>query len=205
MLTGLASAAGGRFGERWDEHSGRGGQAQHRGGCTLSRSRRRLPGTALIEFDVGLGLAEEVPIRHRLGSLLPGGWPAGGRDRGRPWRLTDVVENPPDGGRRRPRCAMMRLSAPQFGQVSGSDSNSRASSMAQSPALSLPKGSGPGSARWTPGRQAVRRPRWVHSGRRVRHARRRWPRRAQVSWALRRRDSDGGAAWAAESGLRGGR
>ena len=36
-------------------------------------SRRRLPGNALVKFDVGLGLDEEVPGRHRLRSILPGG------------------------------------------------------------------------------------------------------------------------------------
>jgi hypothetical protein len=49
---------------------------------TAYRRRRRLPSDTLIELDVGLGLAEEVPVRHRLGSILPGGRPAGGANGG---------------------------------------------------------------------------------------------------------------------------
>ena len=40
---------------------------------TASRRGRRLPGDVLIELEVGLGLFEEVPVRHRLGCLVPGG------------------------------------------------------------------------------------------------------------------------------------
>jgi hypothetical protein len=42
---------------------------------TASRRRRRLPGDALIELEVGLGLglAEEVPVRHRFGRIVSGG------------------------------------------------------------------------------------------------------------------------------------
>jgi hypothetical protein len=43
---------------------------------------RRLPGVALIKREVGLGLFEEVPVRHRLGCLVPVGRSACGRDRG---------------------------------------------------------------------------------------------------------------------------
>jgi len=64
---------------------------------TASRRGRRLPGDALIELEVGLGLAEEVPVRHRPGSILPGGRTAGGRDRRRTRRLTDVGKNLLDG------------------------------------------------------------------------------------------------------------
>ena len=45
---------------------------------TASRRGRRLPGDALIELEVGLGLAEEVPVRHRFEITVPGGWSAGG-------------------------------------------------------------------------------------------------------------------------------
>jgi len=41
---------------------------------TASRRRRGLPGDALIELEVGLGLLEKVRVRHRLGRLVPGGW-----------------------------------------------------------------------------------------------------------------------------------
>ena len=40
---------------------------------TASRRGRRLPVDALIELEVGLRLLEEVPVRHRLGCLVPGG------------------------------------------------------------------------------------------------------------------------------------
>ncbi len=61
MLTGLASGAGARFGfgEQWEESLGCCGQARHGDGGPLFRGRRPLPGAALIEFDVGLELAEE--------------------------------------------------------------------------------------------------------------------------------------------------
>jgi hypothetical protein len=71
------------------------GAACHRQTRRLHRSlreRRRLPGDTLIELGLGLGLglAEEVPVRHRLGSLVPGGRSARGRDPGRARRLTGV-------------------------------------------------------------------------------------------------------------------
>ena len=44
------------------------------------RERRRLPGHALIELEVGLRLLEEVPVRHRLGCLVPGGRARSGVD-----------------------------------------------------------------------------------------------------------------------------
>ena len=65
------------------ENSGPSGQRGRRGGCTRSRRRTRLPGDALILRDVGLGLSEQVPARHRLGSIGPGGRTAdagGGRE-----------------------------------------------------------------------------------------------------------------------------
>jgi hypothetical protein len=42
-------------------------------GCTVYCERRRLPRDALIKLDVGLGLFEEVPVRQRLGRIVPGG------------------------------------------------------------------------------------------------------------------------------------
>jgi hypothetical protein len=48
---------------------------------TASRRRRRLPGDALIELEVGLGLTEEVPVRRLLRSNVPGGTSAGRGDR----------------------------------------------------------------------------------------------------------------------------
>ena len=45
---------------------------------TASR-RRWLPGNALVKLDVGLGLAEEVPVRHRPEIIVPGGRLARGR------------------------------------------------------------------------------------------------------------------------------
>jgi hypothetical protein len=39
----------------------------------LLQETRGLPGDALIVLEVGLGLAEEVSVRHRLGSILLGG------------------------------------------------------------------------------------------------------------------------------------
>ncbi|WP_213380611.1 hypothetical protein [Allochromatium tepidum] len=97
---------------------------------TVSRTRRRLPADALIEREVRLGLLEEVPVRHRLGRLaqadgLRVGEIGGGRGGSPRWvriRSTGVASV---------MKAMMRMSAPQLGQTSGSDSNSRAGSMAQ--------------------------------------------------------------------------
>ena len=46
--------------------------------CKVSaRERRRLPGHALVELEIGRGLSENVPVRDRLGSLVPGGPRAG--------------------------------------------------------------------------------------------------------------------------------
>jgi len=45
---------------------------------------------ALTKLDVGLGLAEEVPVWHRLGSILPGGRSAG---RAGPRRLSGLAES----------------------------------------------------------------------------------------------------------------
>ncbi len=69
----------------------------HRGGCSLACRRKRLPGDALIKRDVGLGLAEEVPVGHRPEIIVSGGRSARGGDRRRAWRLTESHENPLDG------------------------------------------------------------------------------------------------------------
>ena len=65
------------------------------------RERRRLPGDALIPgsngLEVGRRLLEEVPVRHRLGCLVPGGRSAGGRNRGWTWWLTESQEDLLDG------------------------------------------------------------------------------------------------------------
>jgi len=38
---------------------------------TASLRRRRLPRDTLIKLDFGLALTEQVPVRHRFGSILP--------------------------------------------------------------------------------------------------------------------------------------
>jgi hypothetical protein len=96
-LTDVASGASARVPERWGENPGYSGQAGHRVGCTLSRRRRRLPGQALVELEAGVQLGDKVPVRHRLGSIIPGGRSAGGGDRGWAWRLTEGHENALDG------------------------------------------------------------------------------------------------------------
>jgi hypothetical protein len=47
-------------------------------GGTLSRRKRRLPGDALIEFEVALWPAEDVPIRHGDGASAQAGGPPQG-------------------------------------------------------------------------------------------------------------------------------
>ena len=61
--------------ESWPENPRPIGQPEHRGGRTGFRRRTRLPGDALIVLDVGLGLTVQVPIRHRLGCIVPAGRP----------------------------------------------------------------------------------------------------------------------------------
>jgi hypothetical protein len=48
------------------------------GGGTVCDRRSWLSGDALIKLEVGCGLAEKVPGRHRLRHITPGGWSAGG-------------------------------------------------------------------------------------------------------------------------------
>jgi len=61
---GLSATAGGS------------GRLEHKGGCAAAPKhwRLRLPGNALIESGFRLGLLEEIPVRHRRGSIVPGGW-----------------------------------------------------------------------------------------------------------------------------------
>ena len=87
--------------------------------------------------------------------------------------------------------AMMWMSAPPFGQVSGSDSNSRASSMTQRQragerVLEAGVGGGELTALGAPVVSATSRPKG-------------WQRHAGARWARARRGSGGGAAWAAGS------
>ena len=93
-VDGRRGGAGGvRVSGCWRVHlRGRVPPADERG-CTVPCERRRLPGDALIEREVGRGRLEEVPVRHRLGCLVPGGRSACGRDRGWTRRLTDVGQN----------------------------------------------------------------------------------------------------------------
>lgn len=49
--------------------------------------------------EVGLRLDEEVPIQHPFGRIALAWRAAGGSDRGRAWRLTDVIEHALDGSR----------------------------------------------------------------------------------------------------------
>jgi hypothetical protein len=48
-----------------------------------------LPRDTLIKLEVGLALPEDVPVRHRLGGVVPGGWSARGTIGGgrTPWRV----------------------------------------------------------------------------------------------------------------------
>jgi hypothetical protein len=63
--------------ERWNDNLGHSRQAADEGDYTLGRMRRRLPGDALIERDFGLRLADDVPFRHRLRSIVLGERSAG--------------------------------------------------------------------------------------------------------------------------------
>jgi len=100
-----------------------------RGLSTASRGRRRLPGDTLIEFELGLGLNDTVPVRRRLWGSSQAGGP-------RAWWLTARQEDLLDGrglgdeGDDAHLPAGRQVLAPQLGQTSGSDSNSRASRIA---------------------------------------------------------------------------
>ena len=91
-LTGVGGGAGARVVGCWGVHlRGRAprGDEESR---TVSCERRRLPRNALIKLEVGLGLLEEVPVRRRLGRLVPGGRSAGGGDRRWLGGLADMGE-----------------------------------------------------------------------------------------------------------------
>jgi hypothetical protein len=47
--------------------------AEISGAATVDRRRRQLPGEALIKLEAGVGLGDEVPVRHRRGIVVPGG------------------------------------------------------------------------------------------------------------------------------------
>ena len=81
-VLGLASSAQRAAGRRGGPHR-------------FLRVRRQLPGNALIEFEVRLGLLKVIPAR--LGSIVPGGRPACRGDRRRTRLLANVVENLLDG------------------------------------------------------------------------------------------------------------
>ena len=69
----MSSAVEVRVARCWGQHPSRRGHAEHRGGCTIARRTRRLPGQALNKFAVRLGLAEAIPLGHRLRYIVPGG------------------------------------------------------------------------------------------------------------------------------------
>ena len=82
-LADVASGAGAAVPGCWGEDLRGSEPPEDEGGGTVSYGeRRRLPGNALVKLEVGLGLAEDVPVRQRLGSIVPTGWSAGGGD----WR-----------------------------------------------------------------------------------------------------------------------
>ena len=66
----------------WEEIAGAASRREIRGGGTLCGRSWWLPGDTLVKLDVGLGLAEEVPVGHRPEIIGPGGRSAGGGD----WR-----------------------------------------------------------------------------------------------------------------------
>ena len=96
-LTAVESGAGASVAGCGGSHRRRSAAPGDERGCTVSCERRRLPHDALIKLEVELRLFEEVPVRHRLASIGPGGRSARGRDPGRAGRLTDVGENQLDG------------------------------------------------------------------------------------------------------------
>jgi hypothetical protein len=75
-------------------------------GGAISLSRRWLPRDALVEFGLGYGLAEEVPVRHRLGSVVPGGWALGGCDQRWLSGLTDVGKDVRNGSAQSCACPL---------------------------------------------------------------------------------------------------
>jgi hypothetical protein len=49
------------------------------GGGAIDHRRRRLPGEALIKLEAGVGLGDEVPVRHRIGIVVALGSPCAGK------------------------------------------------------------------------------------------------------------------------------
>jgi hypothetical protein len=90
-LADLARDARASFGTRF---GGPLGGREIAGDGAIALRRRRLPRHALVEFELGRGLTEEVPVLHGLGNILPGRWPAGCCDRQWLGGLADVVETP---------------------------------------------------------------------------------------------------------------
>ena len=153
MLSGLMVGQIGGSAEGLSATAGGSGRLEHKGGCAPAPKhwRLRLPGNALIDFEVRLGLLEEIPVRHRRGSIVPGGWVScaeAANDRTRMVRAGTQAEQDSaaqgragviSGGRGgSPMCvrirstgaasvmnAIRRMSAPQLGQVRGCDSNNR--------------------------------------------------------------------------------
>ena len=113
-----------------DEIARSSGQGSEMGAGAVHDRRRRLPEETLVNLQTGVWLGEEVPVRGRLGRLLPVGRSTGRGDGGGRGGSPLWVRIRSTGAASVTK-AMMRLSAPQFGQVSGRDSNSRASRIAQ--------------------------------------------------------------------------
>lgn len=75
----------------WGEPLRRSAPARDGSGSTISGiDRRRLPGNAVVEPEVGLGPAEAIPVRHRLGGISPPGRSAAGVTSHRP-ALIEIV------------------------------------------------------------------------------------------------------------------
>jgi hypothetical protein len=100
---GFRTSRGCRFGTRLRGPVGKWAIAC---GGAISRSRRRLPRDALVEFGLGCGLAEEVPVRHEFGGIVPGGRASGGCDQRWLGGLSDVGKDVPNGSARSCACPL---------------------------------------------------------------------------------------------------
>ena len=69
----------GRKSELWEEIRGPLGKWEIESGIAISLSRRRLPRDALVEFELGCGLAEAIPSGTGLGASSRAGGPRAGR------------------------------------------------------------------------------------------------------------------------------
>jgi len=92
-LTGVGGGAGARVVGCWGSQLRCGVPPGDEESRTVSCERRRLPRNALIKLEVGLGLLEEVPVRRRLGRLVPAGRSAGGGDRRWLGGLADMAKD----------------------------------------------------------------------------------------------------------------